>query len=149
MPETTRDESGRITATKLSSKEASEMGKTRWVKAGKDVEEKIRSLLESRGLDYEACDQGLMALARLAVGGKTSAVSALRYLDLVTGYYNPSVPEGIRVGANEICPVCKRGPNTLDKLPIAVIEKLVSYAQNAADGDTQGSNTAEFIHHDL
>jgi glutaredoxin len=130
MPTLERDTDGKILHSHLTSKEAASMGQKRWSKA---YDDKINSLLTSRGLDPTDCDEGIKALAKIAVTGRSGAVSALRYLDTLTNFYNPNQGDIIKVGPSEQCPYCKRYPNPLNKLGFEVVAQLVEYARKRAE----------------
>lgn len=137
MPTLERDTDGKIVHSRLSSSEASAMGQKRWSRAH---DNKTRSLLASRGLDPDTCDEGLKALAAIATTGRSGAVSAMKYLDTLTNFYNPGQSDNIRVGNGEVCPVCGRHPNLLDRLNSDILEKLVEYARSKVES-AEAENT--------
>ena len=118
----TRDPySGQITANQLDPAKASEMGKARWKKERGVLSARVKQLLTDRGIDPETADEGMRSLAEIAIEGRSGAVSALRYLDALTGN-GPALLPG------EPCPVCGRSGGNDNKglnVPDALLIKLI------------------------
>ena len=88
---------GQYTKKVLTSEQASAMGKRRAEKQGDAAKQRAEQLLLDRGIDPENADEGMRTLAELAIGGRTGAVTALRYLDMVTGHFEPEQVDSHRV----------------------------------------------------
>jgi len=82
-----RDTDGKIKKHKLSSSEARRMARKRWNKKGND---RAAELLKDRGIDPETADAGLKSLAEIATSGRSGAVTSMKYLDRLTGYFDDS-----------------------------------------------------------
>src|SRR4030067_704991 len=93
--QTVRDIDGKIIKAKLSPEEASRMSKIGHAKKAGLMSGRVSQLLKDRGIDPATADEGLRSLAEIAVTGRSGAVSALRYLDMLSGYYTPDNLGGI------------------------------------------------------
>ena len=114
---TKRNEDGQIVEVELTSEQASEMAKKRW--ANKD---RSLRLLTDRGYDTDNVDEGVKALSEIAVSGRSGAVQAQKYLDQISGFYQPNAKPTGGLAApqpGEMCPVCGHWNLGVDGLGIA------------------------------
>jgi hypothetical protein len=74
----------------LSSERAAELGRMKHTRENSVARDE---LLRDRGIDADNADAGLRSLAEIATSGRSGAVQALRYLDLLTGYGQPEAAQ--------------------------------------------------------
>ena len=106
---TKRNEDGQIVEVELTSEQASEMAKKRW--ANKD---RSLRLLTDRGYDTDNVDEGVKALSEIAVSGRSGAVQAQKYLDQISGFYQPNAKPTGGLAApqpGEQCALCHQWNN--------------------------------------
>jgi len=126
-----RDIDGKFLKVELDSETAREMASSR--KGSKALATEQRdSLLASRGLTADS-DPALTALADIAIAGRSGAVSALRYFDILTGRVSPG--QGITPpGEGETCAVCGHvNAMRLDLTPEAVVHLAMLMIEQAGD----------------
>ena len=118
----TRGENGRFTTAQLDPATASKMGA---LSHGKHWQEAANRLLIDRGINPSDADEGLKTLAVIAVSGKSGAVQALRYLDLLMGYGQPDIPG--RLFEGDTCPTCgQRVGGLLGALSSEALQAIVT-----------------------
>ena len=138
-----RSPDGKFEQAKLDPETASRMGKRRWARAGQALSDRVRRLLEDRDIDPDTADESMIALAEIGLSNRGGAVSALRYLDALTGH---GVETGLETFESlghyvvpkpgERCPRCGAyGQGTLNLSPKA-LEILSKYFQD--DDDDEG-----------
>lgn len=99
-----RDIDGTYKKVTLSPERAAAMGRR---SHGAARDESVDRLLTQRGINPNEADEGLLALARVAVGGRSGAVGSLRYLDMITGYFKPQGETSVgKPQPGEVCPTC-------------------------------------------
>ena len=131
--QTTRDIDGKILTAKLSSEEASRMVKIANANRAGLKSDRVSQLLKDRHIDPDTADEGLRSLAEIAVTGRSGAVSALRYLDMLSGYYSPDVGGVAPPLPGEACPVCRLWNATLTKELNAIWPKLMQFLDKWRD----------------
>jgi hypothetical protein len=77
-----RDADGKIVGSRLDPGVAAEMARSKAF----SNQGNVFKLLRDRGVEHPDDDEGLMALARVAISGRAGAVGAMRYLDFLTGH---------------------------------------------------------------
>jgi len=147
-----RDEQGRVKKGKLTTEEAREMVKSRMTHTGDTKRTRIEQLLRDRGINPSDADEGLRSLAEVGVSGRSGSVSALRYLDALTGHYTPDNGGGIAPPLpGEACPTCGLWNITLTKELNAMWPKLMQFLDKWHDGidaeivDKDAANTEKTV----
>ena len=131
---TVRDDEGKIRQSELSSEAARAMVAVRDANKVTVKKTRVEQLLRDRGVDPANCDEGLRSLAEIAVSNRSGAVSAMRYLDTLSGYFTPNNTGGIAPPLpGEACPTCGLWNITLTKELNATWPKLLQFLDRWRD----------------
>ena len=110
MPEITRDPvTGQIIKTKLTSEEASAMGKARAAKAKNKPEEKEELAIELGFASYDEVPQSAKLLLDQAVSGRSGSFSAISAILKMKGTDDLSKKK--KLSDDEACPYCGATPD--------------------------------------
>ena len=129
-----RDQQGKVREASLPPEIASKMGKARAANLAGARSERVLQLLRDRGINPDDADEGLATLAQIAISGRSGDVSALRYLDLLSGHYTPDTGGSVTAPRpGEQCPTCHQWNFIGLKFPEGALENLREILTEARD----------------